>query len=107
MSELKNWERDARNLSNGPVAIYGDYNSKRITSQQGTFTMFGGTERDMARSEASTPAAEQVLSKIAISGASHIKIFHDLRQFGFTDTHLYPDMNGISKDITNMIGGET
>jgi hypothetical protein len=81
-----------------PVAIYGTHNSPRIVAQQGTFTVAGKEDASLD----DVPAVKDndgVLEKITIE-TDHQTVMKELKTLGVTRGTVFPDLSGLSHDIT-------
>lgn len=97
---LESWApgtEDAR-FAPWPVAIYGTHNSARIVAQQGTFTVAGKTDASLEDSPA-VRDNDGVLEKIRIKDTRE-RIMLNLRTLGLTRSAVFPDLAGLSHDIT-------
>lgn len=85
-----------------PVAMYGVHNSKRIVAQRGVFVLFGSAPDPMDAQEPVGP--EAVLDKIIIDKDSAAAIFAALFRMGFTDSVVFPDLDGLAKEVSYQHG---
>lgn len=99
-SALSNWAPDSPKKASAPVAIYGDYNSRRIALQQGTFTVFGSGLKSMNEIHSEYSMESSLLGKVRIPHGNLEDLYMSLRRFGFREASIYPDMIGLSKDIS-------
>jgi hypothetical protein len=76
-----------------PIAIVPPYNSPRITVQRGTFTIHGSNKEGIDRQY------KKHLAKIVIPKESGIQIRRDLRYAGISEFTLFPDLDGLCRDI--------
>jgi hypothetical protein len=87
-------------FSKKPVAMYGSYNSPRIVAQRGTFTVFGSDTLPMETVKANIPAiSDDVLSKLTIPGDKVAQVLKSLASIGYTDSVLFPDLDGLAREI--------
>ena len=91
-----NWEY----MSDKPLAIYGVYNSPRIAAQRGVFTIFGKTTCKME----SKKFPETALSKLIIPKDHIASIFDELTSIGITDSSLFPDLEGLARELKRSLG---
>lgn len=77
-----------------PIAIIPPYNSPRITVQRGTFTIHGSSKDGIDRQY------NKHLAKIVIPKEACIQIRRDLRYAGISEFTLFPDLDGLSRDIS-------
>ena len=86
-----------------PLAIYGIHNSPRIVAQRGTFTIFG---KDITPIESSgtTSGPSGCVSKIIVDRNCKREIFSDLFGVGVSDSVVYPDLDGLGRELRNRRG---
>ena len=82
-------------LPKRPLAIRPAYNSFRISSQRGLFTVFGSDTRPLD----AYPFLRTDLVRIAVAPESIRFIRRQLALAGITETTLFPELASISKDI--------
>lgn len=83
----------AAHIPQRPAAIVPPYNSPRITVQRGAFTVHGSS---------ASPLEEQYkarLSKITIPADAALRMRRELRNAGISEFTLFPDLDGLSRDI--------
>lgn len=78
----------------GPVAINGRKLNTRINAQKGMFVLF---QDDDVPLEATTD--ENVLRKVEINKDEMMTILASLHSIGIGFTHVYPELDSVSKDI--------
>lgn len=96
-------EREGQDLIqryNTPLAIYGTHNSPRIVAQRGAFTV-GGKSLDAMDTFA--PDDPIVLWKIVLD-FDRAQMISDLDSLGFTESMVFPDLVGLSKEIASSEG---
>lgn len=99
--EAKAWEPGslAQQFAPLPIAMYGTHNSRRISAQQGTFTVSG---KDVSALEDTQLAqAPGVLVRILVT-APHDQIMRDLRTLGMSRSVIYADLPSLARDIADM-----
>ncbi|EWY38717.1 hypothetical protein N825_11070 [Skermanella stibiiresistens SB22] len=86
-----------------PLGIFGIHNSPRIVAQRGAFVMFGRdtTALDL-NSDLSGP--DGVVHKILIKAESRWQMRKDLSNIGISDSVVYPDLDGLGREIKNRKG---
>ncbi|WP_026632988.1 FRG domain-containing protein [Dyadobacter alkalitolerans] len=87
-------------LRKSPVAINGNHNSNRIVAQKGTFILFGNenkTMEDVFMEDPEYPA--ECLIKLLIASSAIDQISKSLVRVGITDSVVYPDLEGLAKEI--------
>ena len=80
-------------LPRRPIAVVPPYNSPRITAQRGTFTIHG------SRPDGLEDQFSRRLAKIVIPREMALQIRRHLRSVGISDFTLFPDLDGLCKDI--------
>lgn len=94
-------------FSKKPVAIYGSYNSPRIVAQRGTFMVFGSDVSPMESVKDGTAAInDEVLSKLVIPGGKVHDFLRNLTSIGYTDSVIFPDLDGLAREIKRGFGFE-
>ena len=91
---------DWREMPDEPLAIYGVYNSSRIAAQRGVFTIFGKSTCKME----SKNFPETALSKLIIPKEYIASIFDELTSIGITDSSLFPDLEGLARELKRNWG---
>ena len=88
------------NSGKSPVAVFGVHNSARIVSQRGVFILFGSNTEPMEEDAALQPT----LHKIIIEKSKKKDIAKALFNMGVTDSVVYPDLDGLAREIKNREG---
>lgn len=83
-------------LPKRPIALVPPYNSARITAQRGTFTIHG------KRIEGLEKMFTKKLKKIIIPKDQCIEIRRNLRNAGISEFTLFPDLDGLCRDIRSV-----
>jgi hypothetical protein len=83
-----------------PLAIYGTHNSPRIVAQRGAFTVAGKSLDGMERLG---PDNADALWKITLN-YDREEMVSDLGTLGFAESMVFPDLVGLSKEITATEG---
>lgn len=83
-----------------PLAIYGAFNSSRMTSQRGTFTVWGSDTRvlDQQVLDHASPIAPAHLREIQLHG-ERPGWRKDLVMLGFARSMIYPDLPGLAQEV--------
>jgi len=76
-----------------PIAVVPPYNSPRITAQRGAFTVHGSDKHDL------DVQFTEKLAKIEIASDGVITTRRQLRAAGISEFTLFPDLDGLSRDI--------
>jgi hypothetical protein len=85
-----------------PVMIYGSYNSPRIVAQRGGFALFGQGLDPMDKVFKADKFPEGILTKIEIGHAYVDEIRASLFRKGFTESVVFPDLDGLSKELRRI-----
>jgi len=93
---------DFDQLNKNPIAIYGEYNSQRIVAQRGAFTIFGSNITPMERIKNKENFPTESLLKFKISKNNILKLLDSLLSVGITDSVIFPDLEGLSKEIKRL-----
>ena len=80
-----------------PVAMFGVHNSTRIVAQRGVFVLFGADEKPM--DEQGDISDVSIMERITIPKTHASEIFASLFQLGFTDSVVFPDLDGLAREI--------
>jgi len=86
-----------------PVAMNGLHNSPRIVAQKGAFTIFGKSTESM-ESHVSDRGSTSVLQRIIIPAARVGPLRRDLARMGITDSVVYPDLEGLARELKRHYG---
>lgn len=86
-----------------PLAIHGVRNSQRIVAQRGSFTIFG---RDTTAIDQSPKLSgpEGVIKQVRVAAGAKKEMFEDLFNIGVADSVVYPDLDGLGREIRNRRG---
>jgi hypothetical protein len=76
-----------------PIAIVPPYNSDRITVQRGTFTVHGSERRGLE------DLFESRFAKVVVPKGSALKIKRGLRGGGIGEFTVFPDLDGLCREI--------
>ena len=96
---MKAYEPNSSNLPANPVAIYGIHNSRRIIAQRGVFTIFGSDVKPLEELYSTINPSEDILKKLIIPKDKVFQIREELFNIGYTDSVIYPDLFGLSKEL--------
>lgn len=93
------FEDDVDLMNEMPVAIYGSHNSHRIVAQRGVFTIFGKSRKGLQDYSLGENMPVGMLTKMLIK-AEHVEaMLASLISIGYTDSVVFPDLDGLSKEI--------
>lgn len=97
--------KDFERYREEPLMMKGSYNSPRIVAQRGCFTVFGKSFVPLQKYvAANAEIPDDALQKIVIDRAKASEIFASLIKKGITETFVYPDMEGLSLEVTRKHG---
>ncbi|WEZ82186.1 hypothetical protein P6U16_13470 [Rhizobium sp. 32-5/1] len=86
-----------------PLAIFGVHNSPRIVAQRGAFVLFG-KETEALDKHPELSGDQGVVARIVIPAASKRRMFLNLYDIGISDVVVYPDLDGLGREIKNRKG---
>ena len=88
-----------------PVALLGIHNSPRIVAQKGVFTLFGSNVNPMEQTyQTSTSYPADCLVKLSIGRNLVGALIEGLTRIGITDSVVYPDLEGLAREIKREFG---
>lgn len=87
-----------------PIMIYGSYNSPRIVAQRGGFALFGHDTSPMEDIYSDQKFTDGTLQKIEISSDDIESIRESLFRKGFTESVVFPDLDGLAKELRRVFG---
>jgi len=87
---------DARNL---PVALNGAHNSSRIVAQRGAFTIFGDNIHSMEYLYDSEEFPADSLVKVRVSKEQIPAVRHSVLSNGITESVVFPDLDGLAREM--------
>lgn len=93
-----------KNRKPDPVALYGIYNNPRIVVQKGVFTIFGTNVQPMEELYVSHQYPQDCLLKLSIKKEDIGNLVGSLRRIGITDTSIFPDLEGLAKELKREFG---
>jgi hypothetical protein len=95
--ELAFQEGEAGDL---PIAIYPSYIHERLRVQKANFTIHGKDERSFEELFLGTPLVEGgYFKKYVFDKCAVTDILHDLRMLGITHTTIFPDLDGLAREL--------
>ena len=89
-----------------PVALYGSHNSPRIVAQRGAFTIFGQKTEGMEQAFDTEEFPADSLLKIVLERAVLPNFRKSLHNYGITESVVYPDLEGLAREIRRDMGFE-
>lgn len=87
-----------------PVALYGAHTSSRIVAQQGTFVLFGSDNRSMESIAAKSQFPEECLTRLVLTRGVIRELRRSLFRHGITEAALFPDLEGLARDLKHTYG---
>ena len=87
------------NIREKPVGIFGTHNSSRIVSQRGVFTVFGKKLKPMEDTYVDDNFPQDCLIKLVIPKDKILALLNSLTSLGITDSVVYPDLEGLAKEV--------
>jgi hypothetical protein len=82
-----------------PIALYGTHNSPRIVAQRGVFTIFGKNTTPMEEVYVNNNFPQDGLLKLVIPAQHIAALLKAITSSGITDSVIYPDMDGLAREI--------
>lgn len=86
-----------------PSAMFGIHNSPRIVAQRGAFVLFGKDTNPMNR-HPKLNGPEGLVRRINVAAANKTAMFSELVGMGIADSVIYPDLDGLGREIRNYRG---
>jgi len=93
-------------MNNHPVALYGAHNSSRIVAQRGVFTIFGQNTNPMEKAFVTENFPADSLVKVTLGRAILSGLRQSVLKQGTTESVVFPDLAGLSKEIRRSFGFE-
>lgn len=85
-----------------PVALLPAHSSPRIVAQMSCFTVFGSRRNGLA--EVASADSRTELHKIEISPKAFHQMRGDLETCGVYESSVFPDLEGLSRELRNRFG---
>lgn len=83
-----------------PIAIYPSHVHERLRVQKASFTIHGKDKRSFEDLFLDTPLVEHgYLKKYVFPHQAVDGILHDLRMLGITHTTIFPDLDGLAREL--------
>lgn len=86
-----------------PVALYGIFNNPRIVVQRGVFTLFGAKVEPMERIYRQHYPPDS-LRRLIIKKQSVGAMLSSLTRIGVTDSTIFPDLEGLARELRREFG---
>ena len=80
-----------------PIAVYPAHSIPRVALQKGCFTVHGRGKQPIE--ELFQSSSNPKLAKIVVNGTKAVSIKTDLKILGLTHTTLFPDLDGLAKEL--------
>jgi hypothetical protein len=93
-------------MNNHPVALYGAHNSSRIVAQRGVFTIFGQNTKPMEKIFVTERFPSGSLVKVTLTQNILPEIRRSVLQHGTTESVVFPDLEGLTREIKRTFGFE-
>lgn len=93
-------------MYNHPVALYGAHNSPRIVAQRGVFVVFGQDTKPMEEIFVSEGFPADSLIKVTLKRSVLPQIRRSVLNHGITESVVFPDLEGLAKEIKRTLGFE-
>ena len=90
---------DSRTMKQFPIALYGAHNSQRIVAQRGVFVCFGKDIRPMEVVYNRDRFPADCLMKVVVRRGRLPHMYEALRRHGITDSVVFPDLDGLAREI--------
>jgi hypothetical protein len=85
-------------MNSEPVAIYGTHNSPRIVAQRGVFTIFGKNVNSIEEVYQAMDFPRDSLVKLIFPKTHIEKLLKSIISIGYSDSVLFPDLDGLAKE---------
>lgn len=89
-----------------PAAMFGLHNSPRIVAQRGVFTIFGSEIQSMDEIFQANSFPDQTLIKIILPDDKIQDLLNKLITTGYTDSMMFPSLDGLAKETKRLYGFE-
>lgn len=90
---------DINTMKPFPIAIYGAHNSQRIVAQRGVFVCFGKDTHPMEVTFMHERFPAGCLRKVTIKRGRLPHVYEALKRHGLTDSVVFPDLDGLAREI--------
>ena len=88
---------DLSDLPNYPIAIYPPYVNNRLSAQKSCFTVHGSMKSGFETLYKKNPKLRLV--QLKIDGSKAIDLKDKLISAGITETTLFPDLEGLAREL--------
>lgn len=93
-------------MKDKPVALYGAHNSPRIVAQRGVFVLFGQNTSSMEKQFIHNNFPENCLKKVILNRSVLLNLRNSILENGITESVVFPDLEGLAKEIRRTFGFE-
>ncbi len=93
-------------MKDKPLAIYGEHNSQRIVAQRGVFVLFGQDTLPMEKQYIHNSFPDNCLIKIVLNPSIILKLKTSILENGITESVVFPDLEGLAKEIRRIFNFE-
>lgn len=90
---------DIISMKQFPIALYGAHNSQRIVAQRGVFVCFGKDTFPMEIVYGREHFPTDCLMKVVVKKDNLPHMYEALRRHGITDSVVFPDLDGLAREI--------
>ena len=89
-----------------PVALYGAHNSPRIVAQRGVFTIFGQNNKPMEKIFEDEQFPSDCLIKVVLKRSRIFTFRSSVLTYGVCESAVFPDLDGLAKEIRRTFAFE-
>lgn len=89
-----------------PVALYGAYNSARIVAQRGVFTIFGQSTASMEKIYGKGGFPRGSLVRVILPKDCLPSMRESILRYGVTESVVFPDLEGLAREMKREFGFE-
>ena len=89
-----------------PLALSGIHCNARIAAQRGAFVVFGWDTAPMDSALGDAAFTDGTLGKVEFPVSSAAEVLESLTSMGITESIIYPDLEGLSKELRRSNGLE-
>ena len=82
-----------------PVAIYGAHNSRRIVAQRGVFAISGNNTKPMENIYDDHNFPIDSLHRLELPAVAIPALLQSTLDIGFVDSVIFPDLDGLAREI--------
>lgn len=95
---------EQRLMNTDPIALYGVHNSRRRVAQRGVFVVFGTDVHPMEHTYTVGEYPAAALTKLNIPAEKVGDLLKALTSIGVTDSAVYPDLDGLARELKRAAG---